>query len=121
MGWAIIELDGDSPRLDGDYVRDEGEQVRYLRELNEVFEAEGTDLAFSFTFAGYGLVHDPVPRRDLDLASYGLVRLLPSGPGTGYRVPGPGLGAKARVPGAGRAWLKSPKSGGSTRPGWAGG
>jgi hypothetical protein len=93
MGWAIIELDGDSPRLDGDYVRDEGEQVRYLRELNEVFEAEGIDLAFSFTFAGYGLVHDPVPRRDLDLASYGLVRLLPSGPGTGYQ----GLGWEPKL------------------------
>ena len=93
MGWAIIELDGDSPRLDGDYVRDEGEQVRYLRELNEVFEAEGVNLAFAFTFAGYGLVHDPVPRRDLDLASYGLVRLLPGGPGTGYQ----GLGWEPKL------------------------
>jgi hypothetical protein len=93
MGWAIIDLDGDSPRLDGDYVRDEGEQVRYLRELNEVFEAEGVDLAFVFTFAGYGLVHDPVPRRDLDLASFGLVRLLPGGPGTGYQ----GLGWEPKL------------------------
>ena len=93
MGWAIIELAGDSPRLDGDYVPDEGEQVRYLRELNQVFAAEGVDLAFWFTFAGYGLVHDPQPRRDLDLASYGLVRLLPGGVGTGYR----GLGWEPKL------------------------
>ena len=93
MGWAIIERDADPPRLDGDYVRDEGEQVRYLRELNEVFAAEGVDLAFWFTFAGYGLAHDPEPRRDLDLASYGLVRLLPGGPGTGYQ----GLGWEPKL------------------------
>jgi hypothetical protein len=93
MGWAIIERDADPPRLDGDYVRDEGEQVRYLRELNEVFAAEGVDLAFWFTFAGYGLVHDPEPRRDLDLASYGLVRLLPGGPGAGYQ----GLGWEPKL------------------------
>ena len=92
-GWAIIERDTDPPRLDGDYVRDEGEQVRYLRELNEVFAAEGVDLAFWFTFAGYGLVHDPRPRRDLDLASYGLVRLLPAGPGAGYQ----GLGWEPKL------------------------
>jgi len=93
MGWSIIELDGDQPRLDGDYVRDEGEQVRYLRELNEVFAAEGVDVAFWFTFAGYGMVHDPQPRQDLDLASYGLVRLLPGGVGTGYQ----GLGWEPKL------------------------
>ncbi len=93
MGWSIIELDGDVPRLDGDYLRDEDEQVRYLRELNEVFTAEGVDLAFWFTFAGYGLVHDPEPRRDLDLASYGLVRLLRGGVGTGYQ----GLGWEPKL------------------------
>lgn len=93
MGWAIIERDADPPRLNGDYRRDEGEQVRYLRELNEMFAAEGVDLAFWFTFAGYGLVHDPEPRRDLDLASYGLVRLLPGGPGAGYQ----GLGWEPKL------------------------
>jgi hypothetical protein len=45
MGWAILEKDTDPPRLDGDYVRDETEQVRYLTELNEIFLAEGVDLA----------------------------------------------------------------------------
>ncbi len=84
MGWAIIERDADPPRLDGDYVRDEAEQVRYLEEVNAVFADEGVGLTFWFTFAGYGLVHDAQPRHDLDLASYGLVRLLPGGPGTGH-------------------------------------
>jgi hypothetical protein len=65
MGWAIIDDSTGSPRLDGDYVRDESEQVRYLEELHGIFAAEGVDLAFWFTFAGYGLVHDPGPAATL--------------------------------------------------------
>jgi len=93
MGWAIIDGSTGQPRLDGDYVRDESEQVRYLQELNAIFADEGVDLAFWFTFAGYGLVHDPDPRRDLDMASYGVVKMLPGGPGSGYR----GLGWEPKL------------------------
>ncbi|MEV4394737.1 hypothetical protein [Nonomuraea sp. NPDC049607] len=51
-------------------VPDEGEQVRYLTELLDVFEAEGLDAAFWFTFAAYH-------RRGADdLGSYGVVRML---------------------------------------------
>ena len=85
-GWAIIEPDADPPRLDGDYVRDEAEQVRYMQELHAIFGAEDVDLAFWFTFAGYGLVHRPgQPRLDLDMASYGVVKMLEAGPPAGYQ------------------------------------
>ena len=93
LGWAIIEKDADPPRLDGDYVRDETEQVRYLTELNEIFAAQGVDLAFWFTFAGYRLVSGPGPRGDLDLASYGVVKMLPGGPPAGYQ----GLGWEPKL------------------------
>jgi hypothetical protein len=95
MGWAIIEKDADAdpPRLDGDYVRDEAEQVRYLTELTEIFAAEGVDLAFWFTFAGYNLVSGDGPRGDLDLASYGVVRMLPGGPPAGCQ----GLGWEPKL------------------------
>jgi hypothetical protein len=73
-GWMILDRDSSPPRIDGDYVRDEAEQVVYLRELLEIFEEEGVDSAFWFTFAGYGLPHRPDPRADLDLASYGVVK-----------------------------------------------
>ena len=76
MGWAIIDHEADPVRLDGDYVRDEDEQVRYLNELHAIFDAEGVDSAFWFTFAGYRLVHRDEPRADLDMASYGVVALL---------------------------------------------
>jgi len=76
MGWMIIDPAAVPPVLNGDYVRDEGEQVRYLTELLEVFSGAGVDTAFWFTFAGYQTPRHDDPRRDLDLASYGLVAIL---------------------------------------------
>jgi hypothetical protein len=94
MGWSIARYDdGGVPRLTGDYQRDETEQVTYLRELHEIFEAEGVDLAFWFTFAGYHHPTSADPRLDVDMASYGLVTVLPGGPGHGHQ----GLGWTPRL------------------------
>ncbi|TCC43982.1 hypothetical protein E0H75_37535 [Kribbella capetownensis] len=76
-GWMILDRDQNPWRLDGDYVRDEDEQSAYFRELVTVFDEEGVDTAFWFTFAGYNFPHHPEPRRDLDMASYGVIRLNP--------------------------------------------
>ncbi|XXS72817.1 hypothetical protein WMF43_04890 [Sorangium sp. So ce131] len=66
--------------LNGEYVRDEAEQATTLRELLEIFDAEGVDAAFVHVFASYALPHDPDdPRRDLDLASTGVVKVLADG------------------------------------------
>jgi hypothetical protein len=74
-GWMIVDRDAEPLRIRGDQVRDESEQVTYLRELLEIFEQEGVDSAFWFTFAGYDLPHRPEdPEHDLDLASYGVVK-----------------------------------------------
>lgn len=62
--------------MNGDCVRDEGEQVRYSTELLVVFSGAGVDTAFWFTFAGYQAPRRDDPRRDLDLASYGLAAIL---------------------------------------------
>ncbi|MEW9548857.1 hypothetical protein [Nonomuraea sp. NPDC050783] len=51
-------------------VRDEGEQVRYFTELMDVFEREGVAAAFWFAYAAYNRPGD------LDLGSYGVVRML---------------------------------------------
>jgi hypothetical protein len=75
----IIEWDADTPtplRLNGDYTRDEQEQASYLRELLDVFDAEGVDSTFVFTFATYATPHRSDPRQDLDMASYGIVKVL---------------------------------------------
>lgn len=84
MGWTIVDDKADPPRLDGDYARDEQEQVTYMRELLEIFEEEGIDSAFWFTFAGYELPHRADPHHDLDMASYGVVKIVGEAQGGPY-------------------------------------
>jgi hypothetical protein len=94
LGWDIAEYDeAGVPTINGEYQRDESEQVTYMQEVNQVFAEEGLDLAFWFTFAGYHMPASPDPHRDADLASNGLVSLLPEGPGSGYQ----GLGWRPRL------------------------
>jgi hypothetical protein len=73
-------------RLKGEYTRDEGEQARYIGELLEVFEAEGVDNVFVYTFARYDLPHHRDLHEDFDLASKGVVKVLEEG--CGQRYPG---------------------------------
>ncbi|MBF6135233.1 hypothetical protein IU501_19805 [Nocardia otitidiscaviarum] len=61
--------------LDGDHTRDEAGQAANLLELLDVFDAEGVDIAFWYTFASYHLPHRDDPRTDLDLASNGVVKV----------------------------------------------
>jgi hypothetical protein len=62
--------------LKGDFVRDENEQATYVRDVLDVFEAEGIDAAFVYTFARYDLPHRDDPAVDLDMASAGVVKVL---------------------------------------------
>jgi hypothetical protein len=74
----IVEHDsaGRPVRVKDGYVRDEGEQAAYLRELLEIFEAEGVDGAFVYMFALSNYPHRPDdPSRDLDMASPGIVKV----------------------------------------------
>ena len=84
-GGMIVEYVNNTPlRLDGDYIRDEAEQATYLRELLDIFTAEGVDTAFVNTFASYHLPHRRDPRMDLDIASYGVVKVLEDSLGHAY-------------------------------------
>jgi hypothetical protein len=98
MGWAIVDSAAEPPRLRGEYEREESEQVRYLRELYQVFAEEGVDLMFWFTFAGYDKPCNPDPALDLDLASYGVVTMLGTGgkPGQDHDPHYEGLGWRTR-------------------------
>ncbi len=71
-------------RLNGDYIRDEQVQATYLRELLDVFTAEGVDAAFACTFACYGWPHRADPREDFDMASWGVVKILEDRHGDTY-------------------------------------
>ncbi|GGV07898.1 hypothetical protein GCM10010502_73670 [Kitasatospora aureofaciens] len=77
-GWAIVDHDADPHRLDSDYVSDEDEQARYLRQQVDVFHEEGVDTAFWFTFAGYGYSHHEDQRLDFDMAPTEYARSCPT-------------------------------------------
>jgi hypothetical protein len=79
-GWAIVDESVTPWRLEGTYVRNEQEQATYLREVLQILDEEGVDTAFWFTFAGYRRPHRSDPAYDLDMASYGVVKLLEDGP-----------------------------------------
>jgi len=79
MGWMIVDDKADPPVINGEYVRDEEEQVRYLQALLPIFEEVGVDAAFWFTFASYDTPHTDDPRTDLDMAGYSVVKLTDSG------------------------------------------
>ncbi len=88
-GLEVVEYDATTRaplRLTGEFDRDERGQATYLRELLEVFDAAGVDSAFVFLFALAGFPHRPGgdPRDDLDLAGYGIVKLLEDRTGSSY-------------------------------------
>lgn len=85
-GDSIVEWDEDGRpiHLNGDYTRDEAEQATYLSELLDIFKAEGVDTVFVNTFARYDLPHRSNPHEDLDIASYGIVKVLEDRPGHTY-------------------------------------
>ena len=80
-GWTIVSGQRAERRLDGRYLRDEQEQASYLRELLDLYEAEGIDAAFWFSFANWDKPRRSDPGLDLDLASYGVVAVLDPEPG----------------------------------------
>ena len=85
MGWMIVDEKSGPPLIPGTYERDEEEQVRHLRDMLAIYETEGIDSAFWFTFAGFEFPrHHTDPHRDHDLASYGAVAVLEHGRGTTY-------------------------------------
>ena len=75
LGWAIVSPTAEPRQLDGDYIRDESEQTRYMTELLDIFEAEGVDSAFWFTFATYQSPYNVDPRFDFDMGAYGIVKM----------------------------------------------
>ncbi|MCG8921237.1 hypothetical protein [Lentzea sp. CC55] len=92
----IVEHDdaGLPVRVKDGYVRDEEEQATYLREVLEIFEAEGVDGAFVYMFALGNYPHRPDdPGRDLDMASPGIVKVHDDG----HWEPKAAFGAVAEV------------------------
>lgn len=75
-GYDIVDWEQDVPVLNGDYTRDEQEQVDYITGMFDIFENEdGIHEAYVYTF----IEEDPYssePAYDLDMASFGIVRMV---------------------------------------------
>ncbi len=78
----IVEYEGGHPiGLKKQYGRDELGQAQCISELVTLFEEEGVDSAFVCTFACFYLPHRGDGKPDLDLGSFGIVKVHPGGPG----------------------------------------
>ncbi|MEV0778748.1 abortive infection protein [Streptomyces sp. NPDC050428] len=74
-GYDIVDWSADPPVLNGPYVRAEQEQADYLTELLDLYEAHGVHGAYVYEFAT-SKPHSPDPARDLDMASFGLLKAV---------------------------------------------
>lgn len=87
-GFDIVDWSQDPPVIPPGYVRDEGAQARYISELLDVYEAEGVYGAFVYDFIEPDGPYSPDPARDLDMAGFSLVKVLPPETGLGYERTG---------------------------------
>ncbi|WP_432841983.1 hypothetical protein [Dactylosporangium sp. CA-092794] len=78
IAWAVVDP-RDPDRLARPLVRDEELQAAEVLDMLGILERRGVAGAFVFTFAAPALPHRPDPARDLDLASYGVVRCYDDG------------------------------------------
>jgi hypothetical protein len=76
-GWLIVDRSQDPPVIKPGYTRSEETQARELTALLDIYEAEGLHGAYVFDFMAANYPHHSDPRRDLDMAGYGIVKVLP--------------------------------------------
>ncbi|MCM2389788.1 abortive phage infection protein [Streptomyces albipurpureus] len=80
MGWATVDYTKDPPEIIGNPIRSEHTQAVYLLELLDVFESMGLYSAMAFEFITPDQPHRKEIRYDLDLASYGIVKVIKDNP-----------------------------------------
>jgi hypothetical protein len=73
--WMVDWVNGKPDKLNGSFIRDENEQAAYVSALLQTFDAEGVDAVFVTAFASYSFPHREDPVYDLDIASYGIVKV----------------------------------------------
>lgn len=78
-GRGFLIVDRRHPdRITPGYVRDEGLQARELTDMLSILDHAGVDGAFVLGFASPTLIHRDDPLHDFDMASYSLVKTLPT-------------------------------------------
>ena len=74
-GWTVVEGTEAEARIPDSVIRDEKEQVRYLHEMLNLYRRHAIEDVFWFTFASWNRPHGQAPHEDLDIASFGAVKL----------------------------------------------
>jgi hypothetical protein len=75
--FRIVQWFAEEPHVKPGHVRDENTQARYLAELIDLYAAHGIHGCFVFTFFMPDFPHSADPRRDLDMAGFGVVKVDP--------------------------------------------
>ncbi|WP_283136715.1 hypothetical protein [Rhizohabitans arisaemae] len=84
-GHTIIDHSGPVPVIDGGWVRNERVQADQIAELIGVYDAENVHGAYVFEFIEPEHPHSADPRHDLDMAGYGIVKVIPDDGDGAYR------------------------------------
>lgn len=82
--WMVEWRDGRPIQLKEHLKRDEDEQANYIRESLETFQKAKMEAVFLTCFASYHLPYRQDPWYDLDMTSYGLVKVYEDGFGTRF-------------------------------------
>lgn len=80
-GEDIVDWSTPAPQLKGVYNRNERVQADYIAELINLYESEDVYGAFVFEFIEPAYPHSPDPHHDLDMASFGVVKVHPNSSG----------------------------------------
>jgi hypothetical protein len=75
-GWQVVQWHNDQPQLKKGLVRDEQVQADYLKEQLDIFTKQDVLGAFVYTFSNPTYIYSDNPAKDLDMASYGIVKPL---------------------------------------------
>jgi hypothetical protein len=78
-GWGIVDTSNPRREIKDGFRRSEDTQAQYLKDLLNIFQQEPVEGSFVFSFASYNLPTDENPKFDLDMASYGVVKVLSDG------------------------------------------
>jgi hypothetical protein len=78
-GEDIVDWSSPTPQLNGTYNRNERVQAEYLAELIDLYRSEHVSGAFVFEFIEPAYPHSSDPLHDLDMASFGIVKVCPDG------------------------------------------
>ncbi|MFC0842206.1 abortive infection protein [Streptomyces noboritoensis] len=87
-GFNVVDWERQPPVVKDGYARNEREQADEVGELLDLYAAERLHGAFVYNFIAPDSPHSPRRRRDLDIASFALVKTYPTGTRRGYAETG---------------------------------